>query len=97
LTIDRPPRLLAKELLAAVDAARTTSPASEDAIIGQPASPGRATGPVRIVHGPQDFDRLQTGEVLVTRATTPAWTPLFARAVAVVTMDGGAGTIQPTQ
>jgi rifampicin phosphotransferase len=52
------------------------------------ASPGRATGPVRLVRGPGDFDRFQPGEVLVARATAPAWTPLFARAVAVVT-DGG--------
>jgi rifampicin phosphotransferase len=88
LTIGRPPRLLAKELLGAVDAVRTTGPAPEDAIIGQPASPGRASGPVRIIHGPGDFDRFQPGEVLVARATAPAWTPLFARAVAVVT-DGG--------
>jgi rifampicin phosphotransferase len=88
LTIGRPPRLLAHELLAAVDAVRTTSPAPQDAIIGQPASPGRARGPVHIVHGPGDFDRFQPGEVLVTRAAAPAWTPLFARAVAVVT-DGG--------
>jgi pyruvate,water dikinase len=88
LTIGRPPRLLAKELLGAVEAVRTRSPAPEDAIVGQPASPGRATGPVRIVRGPGDFDRFQPGEVLVARATAPAWTPLFARAVAVVT-DGG--------
>jgi rifampicin phosphotransferase len=88
LTIGRPPRLLAKELLEAVEAVRTTGPAPEGAIVGQPASPGRASGPVRIVHGPGDFDRFQPGEVLVARATAPAWTPLFARAVAVVT-DGG--------
>jgi pyruvate,water dikinase len=88
LTIGRPPRLIQRELLAAVDAVRTGGPVAEGAIVGQPASPGRATGPVRIVHGPGDFDRFQPGEVLVTRATAPAWTPLFARAVAVVT-DGG--------
>ncbi len=88
LTIGRPPRLLAKELLAAVEAVRTGGPAPEGAIVGQPASPGRATGPARIVNGPGDFDGFQAGEVLVARATTPAWTPLFARAVAVVT-DGG--------
>jgi phosphohistidine swiveling domain-containing protein len=88
LTIGRPPRLLAKELLGAVEAVRTAGPAPEDAIVGQPASPGRATGPVRIIHGPGDFDRFQPGEVLVARATAPAWTPLFAHAVAVVT-DGG--------
>jgi phosphohistidine swiveling domain-containing protein len=88
LTIGRPPRLLARELLAAVEAVRTTGPAPEGAIIGQPASPGRATGPVRIVRRQEDFDAFQAGEVLVAQATTPAWTPLFARAVAVVT-DGG--------
>jgi phosphohistidine swiveling domain-containing protein len=88
LTIGRPPRLIAKELLATVEAARTPGAVAEGAIVGQPASPGRATGPVRIVHGPGDFDRFQPGEVLVARATAPAWTPLFARAVAVVT-DGG--------
>jgi rifampicin phosphotransferase len=88
LTIGRPPRLLAKQLLGAVEAVRTTGPAPEGAIVGQPASPGRATGPVRIVTGAGDFDRFQPGEVLVARATAPAWTPLFARAVAVVT-DGG--------
>jgi rifampicin phosphotransferase len=88
LSIGRPPRLLAKELLAVVDAMRTTGSASEGAIIGQPASPGRASGPVRIVHGVGDFDRFQAGEVLVAHATAPAWTPLFARAVAVIT-DGG--------
>jgi pyruvate,water dikinase len=88
LTIGRPPRLLAKELLGAVDAVRSDGPVPQDAIVGQPASPGRATGPVRIIHGPGDFDRFQPGEVLVARATAPAWTPLFARAVAVVT-DGG--------
>jgi phosphohistidine swiveling domain-containing protein len=88
LTIGRPPRLLAKELLEAVDAVRTSGPVPEDAIVGQPASPGRATGPVRILHGPGDFDRFQPGEVLVARATAPAWTLLFAHAVAVIT-DGG--------
>ncbi len=88
LTIGRPPRLAAKQLLATVDAVRGASAVPEGAIVGEPASPGRATGPVRIVHGPQDFDRFQPGEVLVARATAPAWTPLFARAVAVVTDAG---------
>jgi rifampicin phosphotransferase len=88
LTIGQPPRLLATELLAAVEAVRTSGPPPKDAIIGQPASPGRATGPVRIVRGQEDFDAFQPGEVLVARATTPAWTPLFTRAAAVAT-DGG--------
>jgi pyruvate,water dikinase len=52
-------------------------------IVGMPASAGRATGRVRLVRSPADFDRLLSGEVLVAPTTAPAWTPLFARAVAV--------------
>jgi phosphoenolpyruvate synthase/pyruvate phosphate dikinase len=96
LTIGRLPRLLAKELLGAVDAVRTTGPTPKDAIVGQPASPDRATGPVRIIHGPGDFDRFQPGEVLVAReygipavvATGDATTRL--RDGQLVTVDGGA-------
>jgi phosphohistidine swiveling domain-containing protein len=61
---------------------------ADAAIKGAPASAGRATGAVRIVRTPADFDKLQAGEVLVATATAPAWTPLFARAAAVVTDAG---------
>jgi pyruvate,water dikinase len=61
---------------------------SADHLRGQPASPGRATGPARIIRGADELGRLQSGDVLVARATLPAWTPLFTRATAVVT-DGG--------
>ena len=71
-----------------VHAVRTSGNRSSNAIVGQPASPGRATGAVRLLDGPEDFDRLLSGEVIVARGTAPAWTPLFARAAAVVT-DGG--------
>jgi pyruvate,water dikinase len=57
-------------------------------MVGMPASPGRASGRVRIVRGPEEFDRFQNGEVLVAQVTAPAWTPLFERAAAVIT-DGG--------
>jgi phosphohistidine swiveling domain-containing protein len=63
---------------------------SAQGLTGTPASPGRAEGRVRIIRSPLDFDRLQTGEVLVAAATSPAWTPLFARAAAVVTDTGSA-------
>jgi pyruvate,water dikinase len=42
-----------------------------------------------VIHGPQDFSKMNTGDVLVASLTTPAWTPLFARASAVVTDIGG--------
>ena len=55
---------------------------------GLPASPGRASGPARVIRTPEEFDRLQPGDVLIAPVTTPAWTPLFARAAAVVTDTG---------
>ncbi|HEX2140665.1 MAG TPA: PEP-utilizing enzyme [Candidatus Limnocylindria bacterium] len=65
--------------------------ASERAIVsGVPASSGIATGTVRVVRGPHEFDQLQAGEVLVAPFTAPAWTPLFTRAAAVVTDVGSA-------
>jgi phosphohistidine swiveling domain-containing protein len=64
---------------------------SERAIVsGTPASPGRATGAVRVIHGPDQFDELEPGEILVAPITAPAWTPLFIRAAAVVTDVGNA-------
>lgn len=60
-----------------------------DSLKGVAASPGRVTAPARILNGPQDFDQMQTGDVLVASITTPAWTPLFARAAAIVTDVGG--------
>jgi pyruvate,water dikinase len=72
----------------AIEIARTGTRPADGALIGDPASPGRATGPVHIILEPEDFASFQEGEVLVARATAPAWTPLFAKAAAVVT-DGG--------
>lgn len=66
------------------------APSSSAIVSGAPASPGRATGRVRVVHGPQDFDELEAGEILVAPLTAPAWTPLFGRAAAVVTDVGSA-------
>ena len=40
------------------------------------------------MQGPQNFGGFREGDVLVAKATAPAWTPLFARAAGVVT-DGG--------
>jgi len=70
----------------------TRSPSSGEGIRGVAASPGRASGPVRIIRDASEFDLLQPGDVLVTQATTPAWTPLFARAAAVVTDTGSIGS-----
>jgi len=56
---------------------------------GAPASRGVVTAQARVLHTPEEGHRLQPGEVLVCVQTTPAWTPLFAIAGAVVTETGG--------
>jgi len=56
---------------------------------GVPSSPGLITAPARVLAGPEDFDQMQPGEILVAGITTPAWTPLFAMASGVVTDIGG--------
>jgi phosphoenolpyruvate synthase/pyruvate phosphate dikinase len=47
------------------------------------------TGTACVLHGPEEFDRMQPGGILIAKMTTPAWTPLFAMASAVVTDIGG--------
>jgi len=56
---------------------------------GVAASAGKITAPACVLHGPEDFDQMRPGAVLVAGTTTPAWTPLFAMASAVVTDIGG--------
>ncbi len=60
-----------------------------DTIKGAGAFPGQITGVARVLHGPEDFDLMKPGEILVAAITTPAWTPLFAKATAIVTDIGG--------
>ena len=88
LTLGRPPRWIGDVIARTVADIRGPVAAADDVIVGQPASAGQATGPARIVRGPQDFTTFRPGEVLVAQATAPLWTPLFGRAAAVVT-DGG--------
>lgn len=52
-------------------------------------SPGRASGIARVIRGPEEFHRLQSGEILVAPLTNPVWTPLFAIAGGLVTEVGG--------
>jgi pyruvate,water dikinase len=82
-----PPRV-AKAFIPLGDAVRSRQVDGEHGLRGLPASPGRATGRVCIIRGPEDFERLQPGDVLVAPATAPAWTALFGRCVAVVTDTG---------
>ncbi len=58
-------------------------------LTGIPASPGRYTGPVRVIRDESEFDRLQAGDVLVCPITSPVWSVLFPSVGALVTDAGG--------
>lgn len=59
-----------------------------DLIKGVAANPGVTSGAACILHGLEDFPQMKPGDVLVVPITTPAWTPLFAMASAIVTDVG---------
>jgi len=56
---------------------------------GIPTSLGTYTGPAKILKGLADFEHLSIGDVLIIPFSDVGWTPLFARAGAVVSESGG--------
>ncbi len=64
------------------------SPDRSRLLRGTPASAGHAEGVARVITDPHHAD-LRPGEILVTRYTDPAWTPLFFTAGALITEVGG--------
>ena len=53
-------------------------------------SAGTIEGRANVILTPEEFDQMQPGDVLITKATNPGWSPLFLMAGAVVTEIGGA-------
>ena len=70
-------------------AAIGTSWADETTMVGIPASPGQKTGRARVVMSPREAVRLEPGDILVTRATDPGWTPVFSVIGGAVIEIGG--------
>lgn len=64
--------------------------ASDDEVVrGLGASAGTYEGPVRIVAGPEDFERIQEGDVLVAESTSPAFNVVLPLLGGIVTDNGG--------
>jgi len=68
---------------------RRDEPQEDGVVKGVAASRGLVRGTARVILTLPEADRLARGEVLVTYATAPPWTPLFGVAAAVVTDVGG--------
>lgn len=58
-------------------------------LVGAPASPGVATGPVKIIFSPKDIGKISHGDVLVAPQTNPDYVPAMKKAAAIVTESGG--------
>ena len=56
---------------------------------GDPASPGIAAGPVRVIESAKEIGKVLPGEVLVAPQTNPDYVPAMKKAVAIVTNSGG--------
>jgi len=56
---------------------------------GVPAAMGSAEGPARVLFSPDDLHSILPGEILVCEATSPNWTPAFAKIAACVCDSGG--------
>jgi len=63
-------------------------PAKDEELIGQPISPGKVRGVVKVMAHP-DEQPLLPGEILVAQATDPGWTPLFTNAGGIILELGG--------
>lgn len=55
---------------------------------GDPIAPGKITGRAKVLRSPYEKS-LEAGEILVTKATEPSWTPIFINAAGVVMEIGG--------
>jgi pyruvate,water dikinase len=58
-------------------------------LTGIAASPGAASGIVKIVADPSNIDKILPGDILVAEMTTPDFVPAMKRAVAIITDRGG--------
>ena len=84
-----PPRFLRKLLPGQFGVEMGADEKASNTIRGIAGSAGSVTAVARVLDGPDEFDQMEPGEVLVAAITTPAWTPLFAMASAIVTDVGG--------
>lgn len=58
-------------------------------VTGQGASPGVATGMVRIIESSKSLDKIKRGDIMVTKMTMPDMVPGMRRAGAIITDEGG--------
>lgn len=68
---------------------QTTAIEQNPDLIGEPASPGTASGIVVIIKDPKEITRAQKGHILVTSMTTPDFVPAMKKVNGIITDKGG--------
>ncbi|MFA6269434.1 MAG: phosphoenolpyruvate synthase [archaeon] len=58
-------------------------------IEGLAAAPGIITGIVKVVPEIEDIEKVTTGDILVTKMTSPSWVPVMKKASGIITDEGG--------
>lgn len=71
------------------DGADSNSEAGEVLVRGLGASPGMASGNVKVILDVDELDKIKDGDIMVTTMTTPDMVPAMKRASGIVTDEGG--------
>ncbi len=67
----------------------TATSSKKKILKGVPVSPGIATGPVKIIFGVRDAQKIKKGDILVARQTTPDLLGAMKKSSAFITDEGG--------
>lgn len=88
---ERPPEFFLAPKAKAWQPSRRRKADSQDegALLGTPVSGGKVRAAARVIVDPSEGHLLGRGEVLVTYATDPGWTPLFSLAGGLILERGG--------
>lgn len=78
-----------KDVAATPAATAIVMPKERPVVVGAPASPGIAVGPVQIIRSPKEIDKIHKGDILVAPQTNPDYVPAMKKASAIVTEKGG--------
>ncbi len=74
----------------AEEESKGTIDATEKPILeGLKASPGVITGIVKVVPNIDDIIKVNKGDILVTKMTSPSWVPVMKKASGIITDEGG--------
>ena len=83
----RPVTTVGKEV---TDAKKSSNNIKKQILLtGDPASPGMAVGPAKLLSSPKQISKILPGDVLVAEQTNPDFVPAMKKAVAIITERGG--------